>query len=141
MSLYILDSDHLSLHQRGHEPLRFHLLSVPPDRVCISIISVEELIRGRLAQVHRAKGSDDRVRAYHWLSQTLDFLCGFNILKYDSHAEAHFQNLLSKKIRIGIQDLKIASIALGNNAVLITRNSRDFERIPTLRIEDWSLTM
>jgi tRNA(fMet)-specific endonuclease VapC len=139
VSLYILDSDHLSLHQRGHEPLRFHLLSVPPDQVFISIISVEELIRGRLAQVHRAKGSEDRVRAYYWLSQTLDFLCGFNILRYDSRSEAHFQHLLSKKIRIGIQDLKIASIALGNNAILITRNRGDFDRIPTLRIEDWSI--
>jgi len=141
VSFYILDSDHLSLYQRGYEPLRFHLLNVPPDRICISIISVEELIRGRLAQVHRAKGPGDRVRAYYWLSKTLDFLCGFNILRYDSQSEAHFQHLLSKKIRIGIQDLKIASIALGNDAVLITRNRRDFEQIPTLKIEDWSITM
>ena len=46
MTLYVLDSDHLSLHQRGYEPLKPHLLTIPPDQIGITIISVEELIRG-----------------------------------------------------------------------------------------------
>lgn len=98
-------------------------------------------MRGRLAQVHRGKGAEDRVQAYYWLSKTLDFLCGFKVLKFDPYAEAHFQNLLTKKIRIGIQDLKIAAIALSNDATLVTRNRRDFNQIPALTIEDWSITM
>jgi tRNA(fMet)-specific endonuclease VapC len=137
--LYLLDSDHLSLHQRGHEPLSTYLLKVPPDKICISIISVEELLRGRLAQVNRGKNPGERVQAYYWLSKTLDFLCGFKVLNYDPHAEAHFQNLRSNKIRIGIQDLKIAAIALSNQAILVTRNLKDFNQIPFLEIEDWSL--
>ncbi len=96
-------------------------------------------MRGRLAQVHRGKGQDKRIRAYYWMSKTIDFLCGFQILKYTPHAEAHFQDLRSKKIRIGVQDLKIASIALSNNAILITRNTQDFNQIPSLKIEDWSI--
>ena len=138
MNLYLLDSDHLSLHQRGHDSLSSHLLKIPPEQVCISVISAEELIRGRLAQVNRKKEPDERVRAYYWLSKTLDFLCGFNILKYSPHAEAHFQNLRSRKIRVGIQDLKIAAIALSNQATLVTRNRRDFDQIPSLPIQDWS---
>lgn len=47
MSIYLLDSDHLSLHQRGHEPLKMHLLETPPEQIYIPIISVEELVRGR----------------------------------------------------------------------------------------------
>jgi tRNA(fMet)-specific endonuclease VapC len=141
VNFYILDSDHLSLYQRGHEPLRSHLLTIPPQQIGISIISVEELLRGRLAQVHRGKGAEDRVQAYYWLSKTLDFLCGFKVLKFDPYAEAHFQNLLTKKIRIGIQDLKIAAVALSNDATLVTRNRRDFNQIPALTIEDWSITM
>jgi tRNA(fMet)-specific endonuclease VapC len=140
VSLYLLDSDHLSLYQRGYEPLRTHLFELPPEQICISIISVEELLRGRLAQVHRGKSPDDRVKSYYWLSKTLDFLCGFNVLKYDPHAEAHFQNLCLKKIRIGIQDIKIASIALSNNAILVTPNRKDFDQIPSLEIEDWSIS-
>ena len=140
MSLYILDSDHLSLHQRGHEPLKSWLLSIPPESIAITIISAEELMRGRLAQVRKAVDVQKRVIAYYWLSQTLDFLCSFNVLMYDTQAEAHFQNLRNQKIKIGTQDLKIAAIALSQQAVMVTRNSRDFARVPALKIEDWSVT-
>lgn len=64
MSLFILDSDHLSLYQRGHEPIRQHLLIVPPEQIVITIISVEELMRGRLAQVRRATKPQARLNAY-----------------------------------------------------------------------------
>ncbi|MDZ7289129.1 MAG: type II toxin-antitoxin system VapC family toxin [candidate division KSB1 bacterium] len=138
MTLYVLDSDHLSLHQRGHEPLRKRLLTIPPDQIAITIISAEELLRGRLAQVRRATKPESRVEAYHWLSKTIDFLCGFTILKFDTQAEVHFQNLCASKIKIGTQDLKIGSIARSQDATLVTRNRSDFERIPSLKIEDWS---
>ncbi len=138
MTFYILDSDHLSLHQRGHELLGSHLLTIPLEQIAITVISAEELVRGRLAQVRKATKPQERVHSYHWLSKTFDFLCGFTILKYDSPAEAHFQALRAKKIRVGTQDLKIAAIVLSRNATLVTRNQRDFERIPALEIEDWS---
>jgi tRNA(fMet)-specific endonuclease VapC len=38
---------------------------------------------------------------------------------------------------IGPNDLLIASIALANNLTLVTHNTREFSRIPELRIEDW----
>jgi hypothetical protein len=44
MSLYILDSDHLSLYQRGHKTLYPYLSSIPPEQMAITIISVEELL-------------------------------------------------------------------------------------------------
>jgi tRNA(fMet)-specific endonuclease VapC len=138
MTLYVLDSDHLSLHQRGYEPLKPHLLTVPPKQLSITIISVEELIRGRLAQVRRALQPEDRVTAYAWLSKTFDFLKGFQVLNYDATAESHFQSLLAQKLRIGTQDLKIAAIVLSQNAILVTRNYRDFEKIPQLRMENWA---
>lgn len=34
-------------------------------------------------------------------------------------------------------DLKIASIAIATSATLLSRNTRDFERIPNLHVEDW----
>lgn len=46
MSLYILDTDHLSLHQRGHEPLKKRLLTVSPKDTAITVITVEESLRG-----------------------------------------------------------------------------------------------
>ena len=53
MTFYILDSDHLSLHQRGHEALRRYLLTTSPEQIAITVISLEELVRGRLAQVRK----------------------------------------------------------------------------------------
>jgi len=137
--LYLLDSDHLSLLQRGNEAFREHILKAPHSQVYNSIVSVEELLRGRLAQIRRAQDSVELIKAYYWFSKTLDFLSGFKILKYDQKAETHFQELCSKKIRIGSQDLKIAAIALSNKAILLTRNQKDFEQIPGLEMEDWSI--
>lgn len=57
---------------------------------------------------------------------------------FDTAAAAHFENLRKAKIRVGTQDLKIASIALASGATLLTRNTRDFARIPGLLFEDWS---
>lgn len=138
MSLFILDSDHLSLYQRGHEPIQQYLLSTPPENIAITIISVEELIRGRFAQVRKAKKPKARLNAYHWLWETFDLLTHFTVLKYNSQAEAHFQALRAQKIRVGTQDLRIAAIALSRNGTVVTRNQRDFEKIPALKIEDWS---
>jgi tRNA(fMet)-specific endonuclease VapC len=140
MTLYILDSDHLSLHQRGYKSLETRLLSIMPEQIYITIVSVEELLRGRLAQIRKAKEAKDRIQAYYWLSRTIDYLNDFNILSYDSRAEAYFQSLRELKIRIGTQDMKIAAIALSQHAILITRNTQDFECIPSLRIEDWSVS-
>ena len=139
MTLYILDSDHLSLYQRGHKPLGKRLLTVPPDQIAITVISVEELIRGRLAQIRKATKPQERVYAYHWFTRTLGFLHDFKVLGYDAQAETHFQSLLAQKIRIGTQDLKIAAIVLSQRATLITRNRQDFERVTGLTLEDWSV--
>jgi len=139
MSLYILDSDHLSLFQRGHSTIGQRLLFIPPDQIAITIISVEELLRGRLAQIRKANNPQERVYAYHWLMQTLEFLRNFTVVNYDAKAEATFQFLLNQKIRIGTQDLKIAAIALSQEATLVTRNRKDFERVSKLSFEDWSI--
>jgi tRNA(fMet)-specific endonuclease VapC len=48
-----------------------------------------------------------------------------------------FKRLLSSRVRIGTQDLKIACTAIANDALLLTANLRDFEQVPGLRVEDW----
>ena len=60
------------------------------------------------------------------------------ILPYDDAAAAAFARLQRNRIRIGTMDMRIGAIALTYDALLISRNLRDFKRIPNLRVEDWT---
>ena len=42
----LLDTDHVSLHERGYLPLRARLASFPPEEVAVSVVTVEEMLRG-----------------------------------------------------------------------------------------------
>lgn len=48
MSLWILDTDHFSLFQRGHPIVVKRLINTNPEQLAVTIISIEEQIRGRL---------------------------------------------------------------------------------------------
>jgi tRNA(fMet)-specific endonuclease VapC len=48
-----------------------------------------------------------------------------------------FSRLRASRVRIGTQDLKIAAMALANDALLLSANLRDFSQVRDLRVEDW----
>ena len=50
-----------------------------------------------------------------------------------------FRRLLALRLKVGTQDLLIASVALANEMTLLTRNVRDFQKVPGIRYEDWSI--
>jgi len=58
---------------------------------------------------------------------------------FDAACENQFQQLRALRLRVGTQDLKIAAVALANQLVVLTRNRRDFGRIPGLAVDDWSV--
>lgn len=60
-----------------------------------------------------------------------------SILQWEGEAATMFDSLRKKKVNIGSSDLKIASIALVNDATVLTANTRDFEKVPGLRFENW----
>jgi tRNA(fMet)-specific endonuclease VapC len=47
--------------------------------------------------------------------------------------------LAAKGTPIGAYDLQIAAIALANNLILVTHNTKEFSRIPQLQLEDWEM--
>jgi len=139
VTLFILDTDHLSLYQRDVEPLVSKLLSHPPIELAITIVTVEEQLRGRLAQIRKATTAAHLSERYRWLGETVDQLARLPVVYVDDKAVTIYERLLLQKLRIGTQDLLIASIVLSQNAVLLTRNNRDFSRVPSLRLDDWTV--
>lgn len=139
MSMYVLDTDHLSLHLRGHQHIRERLALLAPDCVAITIVTAEEQLRGRLAQVNKTAGGDARSIAYAYLHKAIIDLAKLNILDYDAAADTIYQELKRQRLRIGAQDLRIAAITLANHGLLVTRNRSDFGQIPGLTLEDWTI--
>ena len=140
MIRFLLDTDHLSLSERGDPSVQRRILSFLPDEVAVSVVTAEEMIRGRLAVLARRSEGERRVHAYHKLLATFRFLQAAQILDFDMECEKKFAELRHQKIRIGTQDLRIAATALVHDLTLISRNQKDFSRVPGLRIEDWSAT-
>ena len=135
----LLDTDHVSLHKRGHLPLRDRLASFPPEEVAVRVVTVEEVLRGRLAILARRSEGEARVHAYTKLLETVQFLSTIPVVPFDMACEQQFQALRAMRLRVGSRDLRIAATALVQNVVLITRNRRDFEQVPGLMLDDWSL--
>lgn len=138
MMLYLLDTDHVSLAQRGHPGIVTRIASTPPEQLVVSIVTVHEQLQGRLAQVQHAGDMTSLILAYKRLHETLDFYLAVSVVDFDERSAALWDNLRQRQVRIGALDLRIAAIALSIGATLVTRNRQDFQRVPGLMIEDWS---
>ncbi|GAB4460360.1 MAG: hypothetical protein OHK0029_24210 [Armatimonadaceae bacterium] len=87
----------------------------------------------------RQKQDDSRLaNVYDRITRTVELLGQFRILSFDAAAIALYRKLESQRLNVGKMDLRIASIAVIQNAVAITSNIRDFSRIPDVRYEDWA---
>lgn len=139
MSLWILDTDTVSLFQRGHPLVRQRINRVNPEEIAITIITAEEQLRGRLDVIRRTSSTKNLTLAYTKLRDTLDDFSSINLLDFNQDAYTYYVELLRQKIRIGTQDLRIAAIVLSVNGILVTRNQRDFGKIPGLICEDWTI--
>lgn len=138
--MLILDTDHLSEFERGStagERLIARLDSTD-EEIAATIISVEEEMRGWLAQIHRLNNDPHgQVVAYRRLRARFDFFSNWQVLPWTDNAANIFVRLRQQAVRIGPMDLKIASIALEHRAVLLTRNLADFSKVPQLRVVNW----
>ena len=141
--MYVLDSDTLSVFQdrRGEESRRIQrrLAMVDPANVFVSIISFQEQANGWSTYIRRAKKPDAVVRGYKMFERLLSEFLRLNVLSFDDEAARIFEDFKARKVRVGTMDLRIASIALSHGFAVVTRNTVDFQRIPDLRCEDWTL--
>jgi tRNA(fMet)-specific endonuclease VapC len=138
MSLYILDTDHLSLYGRNNPILLKHL-KTNSVVLTTTTVNIEEQLRGRLAQVSDAKMGQPLFDAYHWLSETMMMLSSFKILQFTIEAQSIYQGFKQQRIRVGTQDLRIAAITCAHGGTLLSRNLKDFEKVPELIVQDWTI--
>jgi tRNA(fMet)-specific endonuclease VapC len=138
--MMILDSDHFSEFLKGTSPggeLLRQRLQACSEPVAVTIVTAEELMRGWLSLIHRQKHVRNQMPAYAELQRLISALGRWNVLPWDDSAVTEFENLRTAKVPVGTMDLKIASIALAHHATVLTRNRVDFERVPSLPVEDW----
>jgi tRNA(fMet)-specific endonuclease VapC len=137
--MMLLDSDHVSILVDPRQALRKHLLARldAAEPASLPIIVVEEHLRGWLAEIHRVRDVHKQIVPYLRLAKLVDFLSDWPIVDWNEAAADVFTRLRRAKVRIGTQDLKIASLAIANEALLLSTNLRDFEQVPGLRVEDW----
>lgn len=140
---YLLDTDHISFLQRrsGTEYIKLltRINQYPVDEFAFSIISFHEQVIGVHSFINRAKSTTDVVRGYQLLSEVIQGFSTAHILSFDTQAAEIFMQLRKQKVRIAKMDLRIASIALSKELILLTRNVRDFQQVPNLVTEDWTI--
>jgi tRNA(fMet)-specific endonuclease VapC len=138
MSLYVLDTDMLTLFEQNHPEVTARVNSHSPTELAITVLSVEEQLSGWYTRVRKAKRPDQLAQAYRELAKTVRFFARLQILDYPEPAIERYEQLRKQKVKISRSDLRIAAVVLERRAILVTRNSRDFKQVPGLHFEDWS---
>jgi tRNA(fMet)-specific endonuclease VapC len=139
---YLLDTDHTSIlrWESGTDlaVLTAHLNLHEAEGITVSVVSLHEQALGANGRISQAKSLDEVVRGYALMKGVIELYRRFPLLPFDSAAAALYSDLRARKVQVKTMDLRIASIALAHNLVLVTRNVSDFGKVPNLRTEDWT---
>lgn len=138
--MLVLDTDHLSVLERPESRERTNLIRrlerATPEIAVTTIVSYEEQSRGWLAYVARTRSKSEQLDAYDRLSRHVATYRSMVVLNFEETAFDRYL-FLKREVSIGTLDLKIAAITLAHDAILLTRNLKDFEQVPGLKVEDW----
>jgi tRNA(fMet)-specific endonuclease VapC len=133
---YLLDTNVCVMYLNGRSDLvRDRILSTPTQDMAVCSVVKAELFYG-------AMKSNNPTRT---LERQQQFLERFVSLPFGDDAAILFGQIRARLANagtpIGAYDLQIAAIALANNLTLITHNTREFDRIDGLQIEDWEVAL
>ncbi len=137
--MFVLDTDMVTLLERGHEGVSERLRLATQEVVTTEITRIE-ILQGRFASLLKAEAGKQLLITRQRLEQSEARLQRVRILPIDAAAAAEFDQLRqNKKLRkIGRADLLIAATTLANRAKLVTRNQKDFRQVPGLQVENWA---
>ncbi|MDA3903202.1 MAG: type II toxin-antitoxin system VapC family toxin [Desulfuromusa sp.] len=132
--MYLLDSNvciHL-LNEKSSEIEKNFRSHSPADIFLCSVIKAELLYGAR----HSQRVSDN-------LQRLKLFFAPLGSIPFDDRCAEEYglvRSALAEQGKIiGPNDMLIAAIARANDATLITHNTREFGRVPSLKLEDWEV--
>jgi tRNA(fMet)-specific endonuclease VapC len=139
VSLSLFDTDTLTLYARMHPVVLRNVFHRLADDIRVASVTVEEQLGGWLAMIRSARTPAQVETAHARLTDTVRWLSSWDVVPFTATHAARYQDLLRRKLNVGGNDLRIASVALELGATVVTRNLRDFGRVPGLPCEDWSV--
>jgi tRNA(fMet)-specific endonuclease VapC len=132
MTLNLLDTNSVIAALKGLPRVRQQMERIPLSALRLSTIVLGELEFGAEKSAYSER---NRTRLAE-LAQNLP------LIGIDTNTVRHYAQIRAVLERqgtpIGANDLWIAAQALATGAVLVTNNTRDFERIPGLALENWA---
>lgn len=129
--MWVLDTNTLIYFFKGEGRVAEHLLAQSPKDISIPAIVLYEL------QVGIAKSSAPEKRTQQ-LAELISVIQLLPFHQREAQAAAQLRAALEREGQpIGPYDTLIAGTALAHGAILVTRNTREFDRIEALRIENW----
>jgi tRNA(fMet)-specific endonuclease VapC len=129
--LFALDTNSVSYFLKGRGRVAQRLLAEPPANVGLPSVVLYELEYGAA-----------RSQAPAELAARLDLLLRLLRVLPFGEAEARAAARIRARLEsagtpIGPMEVLVAATALEHQAVLVTHNTREFRRVPRLRVEDW----
>lgn len=132
--MYLFDTDAISQVIRRDPPLSFikRLAHVPPEKQFTTTITIGEMVYG-------AYKSN---RPEYFVEKLENIIMpNIGVLSFDEGAAKVYGKLRAeleeKGTPLSEPDMRIASIALDKNLIIITGNVKNFSKVPGLEIENW----
>ena len=137
--MILFDTDTLTHFAFGNDNLRRRIDEAGDEPLAITVITRHEVYRGRTEALLKAANEEELRKAAERYRETEVLLSDFQVVGVEDNAIRHFGRLRKQKNlkKMGRPDMLIACIALANDALLVTRNTKDYRDIGGLRIENW----
>jgi len=100
MSLYVLDTDTLTLAERGHRDVGRRIQSMAPPHLAITVISIEEQLTGWYTLLRKTKDPAKLARVYQRLAENVAYLDRWSILPFTEAAIDRSARLRALKLNI-----------------------------------------
>jgi predicted nucleic acid-binding protein len=137
--MIVLDTDIVTLLSYGKTASLQERISTTSEELAVTIITRMEILQGRFASIRNAADQEELgVAMDRFLASEL-LLNSFTRLDLTDAARKYFEQLgkakKTKNMRRG--DMLIACISLAHQALLVTRNEKDYKNVPGLKVENW----